>query len=636
MIGTILAERYEIIEKIGSGGSADVYLASDIKLHRKVAVKILSPLYASNRNFVARFKKEAQILARLNDPNIVAVFDWGQFENSYFICMEYVEGLSLSEIIEKQGIINPATAARYSVQICNALEIAHKNNLIHRDIKPQNIIVTSDGTIKITDFGIAKSLLEDNTKTLNILGTSYYISPEQAQGKVLSYSTDLYSLGIVIYEMLTADVPFRGENSIDISLKHINEKPVKPSILVPEIPDRIEKIVLKCLQKDPMKRYESATDLKSDLINFLKGKPLADEEIRENTFSGKKRVTRKIGHFDFPSKISEDKEEFTSDDKEENFPKGSEERKSRKTLVLTWYILFPVLAVFLAISIWSLMSYSSLKNQTEFVKVPHIINMDYLNAEKMLQSINLRIAVEGENFSNNIPEGYIINQNPEEGANVDKDSEIKVIISKGQEEVLSDILPNLTGINIEEGRKILSDLGFYNQELKWEYSDFFQKDIIIKQEPGRFETVSFEEKILLYVSSGKEMIILPDLIGYDFMFASSSLKSLGFELTAEKIPSTAFAPGTVINTFPVPGTELPYGSFIKVFISTSEEMIEIPDITKLNLENAVSILESMGISYETGYTTVMHSIQKNIVLSQYPESGSYITPSEKLLLIIGG
>ena len=214
MTDTIIAQRYELISKIGSGGTSDVYLAQDIKLNRRVAIKILAKTYSFEKNFVARFKKEAQILARLNHPNIVAIYDWGQYEDSYFICMEYAEGQSLEEIINKQGILSPLTTAKFAIQICNALEAAHDHDLIHRDIKPQNIIVTADGIVKITDFGIAKSLIEDNTKTINILGTSYYISPEQAQGKILSCSTDIYSLGIVMYEMITADLPFRGENQL--------------------------------------------------------------------------------------------------------------------------------------------------------------------------------------------------------------------------------------------------------------------------------------------------------------------------------------------------------------------------------------------------------------------------------------
>ncbi|MFZ3107170.1 MAG: protein kinase, partial [Candidatus Hydromicrobium sp.] len=206
----LISQRYRIIKKIASGGMADIFLGDDLKLNRKVAVKILSANHASDRNFVARFKSEAQILARLNHPNIVQVYDWGEFNSSYFICMEYVEGKSLKEIIEKKGPLPPETVTDYAIQISSALLMAHKNNLIHRDIKPQNILVTPEGKVKVADFGIAKSLTVDVTKTLNIIGTAHYISPEQAKGEVLDHRTDIYSLGIVLYEMLTADVPFRG------------------------------------------------------------------------------------------------------------------------------------------------------------------------------------------------------------------------------------------------------------------------------------------------------------------------------------------------------------------------------------------------------------------------------------------
>ncbi len=635
MINRVLAERYKIIEKIGSGGSADVYLAEDLKLQRKVAVKILSPLYASNRNFVIRFKKEAQILARLNDPNIVAIFDWGQVENSYYICMEYVNGLSLSEIIEKQGIINPITAARYSIQICNALGVAHKNNLIHRDIKPQNIIVSADGTVKITDFGIAKSLLEDNTKTLNILGTSYYISPEQAQGKVLSYATDIYSLGIVLYEMLTADVPFRGENSIEISLKHINERPVKPSVLVPEISEKIEKIVLKCLQKDPQKRYESASALKADLISFLEGRPLKDEEQKENIVSGQKSLISKIGSLKFAKKINEKSENFDTYRKDQSNIKEVLVKKTRKLQLLNWFVFFPVLIIFLTFSIWAFINYSSLKNQEEFIKIPYIHGMQYSDAEKMLGSINLKISVSGKTFSDNLPENYILSQQPETGRTVRKNTAIEVIVSMGAEKTQYAVLPNLIGINIEEARKILKDLGFENQELRWESSDYYDKDIVLKQEPDRLKTISFKEKIILYASSGKELVLIPDLLGYDLLTGLSSLESQGFEILIEKTPVENSVPGTIIRTLPIPGTEVKKGSILKLFISTNEEMVEVPDVTKLNLENAVSILESMGINYEIGNTHILHNIQKNIVQTQYPEAGNFISPQEKLLIIIG-
>jgi len=287
MIGTILAERYEIIEKIGSGGSADVYLASDIKLHRKVAVKILSPLYASNRNFVARFKKEAQILARLNDPNIVAVFDWGQFENSYFICMEYVEGLSLSEIIEKQGIINPATAARYSVQICNALEIAHKNNLIHRDIKPQNIIVTSDGTIKI----IAKINIPyaETVAGEKVMGTTYYMSPEQIMGDKIDLRTDIYSLGILLYEMVTGKNPYASDTPLAVINGHLYKTPIPIIETRKDIPEYLINIISKCIAKNKNDRFSSA----SEIIKALKSKEVEKIKIKSSAslvWEGNQRI----------------------------------------------------------------------------------------------------------------------------------------------------------------------------------------------------------------------------------------------------------------------------------------------------------------------------------------------------------
>lgn len=261
--------------------------------------------------------------------------------------------------------------------------------------------------------------------------------------------------------------------------------------------------------------------------------------------------------------------------------------------------------------------------------------MEYTAAQKMLSSINLKIAVMEQAFSDTFPEGYILRQQPETGKNVKKDTVVEVIISKGNKKAQSAVLPNLIGVNIEEARNILKELGFVNQELKREPSDYFDKDIVIKQEPGRLKTVDFKEKIILYASSGIELILIPDLIGYDLLTGLSSLESQGFEIIIEKTPDKNTVPGTIISTLPGPGSEVRKGSILKVTISSNEEMIEVPDVTKLNLENAVSILESMGINYEIGNTPILHNIQKNIVQSQYPEAGNYISPQEKLLIIVG-
>jgi serine/threonine protein kinase len=256
LAGTRIFDRYEILSKIDSGGMAEVYLGQDLQQDKKVAIKILHESYSANKNFIARFQKEAQILIKLDNPNIVSVYDWGHSGNLYFIVMEYVSGESLNKLIERNGHLSPRQAATIAARVCDALAAAHAGNLIHRDIKPQNIIISDNDVVKLTDFGIAKIVADDLTKTMSILGTSHYVSPEQAQGKVLDYRSDIYSLGIVMYEMLTGDVPFRGGSSIDISLRHISEKPVLPSKILPGIPKKIEKIILQCLEKLPDMRYQ--------------------------------------------------------------------------------------------------------------------------------------------------------------------------------------------------------------------------------------------------------------------------------------------------------------------------------------------------------------------------------------------
>lgn len=359
LIGSLIINRYKIVEKIASGGMGDVYLGMDIKLNRKAAIKILQENYASNKNFVIKFKSEAQILARLNSPNIVTIYDWGEFKNLYFIAMEYIEGESLKDIINKKGALNPRTVANYSIQICNALEIAHDNNLIHRDIKSQNIIVTPQGKIKVTDFGIAKYLADDVTRTINILGTAHYISPEQAQGKVLDWKTDIYSLGIVMYEMLTADVPFRGGSSIDISLRHISEKPALPSKFIDNIPIKLEKIVMKCLEKNPASRYSNITELKYDLQNYLEDKPLI---IDGNLYNIK---TKRDFHI-----------------------------TGKKVWLLFYYILsFFLIIIFLLLFIIYNNKYNSLNMEKNYTIVPPIENVNVESAKKILSTLNLNLII---------------------------------------------------------------------------------------------------------------------------------------------------------------------------------------------------------------------------------------------------
>lgn len=635
MIGNIIADRYKIINKIGSGGTADVYLAWDGKLNRYVAIKILSKTYASEKNFVARFKKEAQILARLNDPNIVAIYDWGQYDNSYFICMEYAEGQSLEEIIDKQGIISPEVTARYAIQICSALEVAHKNNLIHRDIKPQNIIVTPDGTVKITDFGIAKSLIEDNTKTINILGTAYYISPEQAQGKILSYSTDIYSLGVVLYEMLTADLPFRGENSIEISLKHINEKPIRPSALVSNIPPEIEKILMHCIEKNPQKRYENVSVLKADLQNFLNKKPLLIEkqQEREKSLYGKS-IINKITFLKREPKHLDGYSSFPKEDSEEEPPEKNK-KKFRLSFTINLSIAYFLAAVFLTLFIIFTINYSDLKASRNILAVPQVEKMFFENAKAALALSDLELEKKSESFSEDVPQNYIISQEPKAGTQIAKGSMVEAIVSKGKEISPIVAVPNLIGLNISDATKIINEASLKISDTLNEPSDFFESGIVTFQDPPPGKEIKINEAVKLKISSGKNIIMVPNIIGYDYLYVISQLEAMGLNVNINRVPSTDSLPGKVLRISPEAGTKVKEGDLISIYIATTEQMILLPDVTQLSVDKAVSILQSLNILYDISNIEAQYDIQKNLVMSQYPGPDTYISIGEKVLLLVG-
>ena len=635
MTDTLIAERYKLISKIGSGGTSDVYLARDIKLNRRVAIKILAKTYAFEKNFVARFKKEAQILARLNHPNIVAIYDWGQFEDSYFICMEYAEGQSLEEIIDKQGILSPVITAKYAIQICNALEVAHSNDLIHRDIKPQNIIVAPDGIVKITDFGIAKSLIEDNTKTINILGTSYYISPEQAQGKILSYSTDIYSLGIVMYEMLTADLPFRGENSIEISLKHINERPLRPSVLVKGIPVQIEKIILYCLQKSPQNRYENVSVLKADLQNFLGGKTLFIEKPQENKSDiSEKPLINKINFFKKKPMRTGKNYPYLKEDREEISLKKNK-KVSRLGFIINLSAAYFLAAVFLTFFILFAVQNSNLKAVSNLTSVPEVEKMFYGNARTVIESSGLTFESQPDAFSSDIPMNYVISQDPQPGFQIIKGSKVKIVVSKGAEASSIVKTPNIIGLNIEEAKKIITEAGLKISESLNEPSAIFDPGMVISQDPLAGKDLKRNDGVKIKISSGKNILTIPDVAGYDYLYVVSKLESMGLHVTINREPDMQLMPGKVIRISPEAGTQVNEGDLVNIYISTTEEMIQMPDVTQISTEKAISILQGLNIPYDISNVATSYDVQKNLVVSQMPAPGTYISIGEKVLLLVG-
>ncbi len=595
----LISKRYKIIKKIASGGMADVFLGADLKLNRKIAIKILSANNARDKNFVARFKNEAQTLAKLNHPNIVQVYDWGEFDNSYFICMEYIEGDNLKEIIEKKGILPPKTVVGYAVQICNALFMAHKNNLIHRDIKPQNILITPEGKVKVTDFGIAKSLNMDVTKTLNIIGTAHYISPEQAKGEVLDHRTDIYSLGIVLYEMLTGDVPFRGDSSIDISLKHINEIPVKPSELIENIPPALEKIIMHCLEKNPQSRYPTVKELADDLRRYHTGKDLS----------------------------------FTAD-RQKKSRTGLLLKKVRSNLAVIIMAVF--MTVFLALFIFYSFKYYNFRAAAiTSVTVPPIENIPAGNAEDIVKLFGLNLVIKDEIYDSKIPYGFIIEQIPAPGENITTGGDVKVIISKGQE-ITSILTPNLMGLTLEEASEILEEYDLTTGEISRTYSSTFEKNLIISQRPAYKEKIEPGGAVDITVSEGSKTVIIPNVIGQDYIYASNYLKSLDLLLVDSKAPCTDIIkePGKVIEVIPLPGSEVEVKTLVELIISTNEPLVRAPDLMQLSLNQARNILDSQNISYEISYINTDYVVQKDLILGQNPEAETYIPINSKIILFV--
>jgi len=621
-IGIKINSRYEILNKIASGGMADVYLGQDLKLNRKVAAKILHESYSSNRNFTARLKREAQIHANLNSPNIVTVYDWGEFNNLYFIIMEFVNGKSLKEIIDKKGAIDPRLAAKYSVQICKALELAHENNLIHRDIKPQNIMITEEDIVKVTDFGIAKFTVGDTTKTISILGTAYYVSPEQAQGKILDNRSDIYSLGIVMYEMLAADVPFRGGDLIDIGLRHISENPQPPSMIHPEIPKNIEKIVMKCLEKNPDYRYQNILSLRIDLQNFLEGKPLL---ITQKQTNGQKKM-----------QIFSNADYYRYDNQFEKAFEKYKLKNNRIRSILISACSFMVIAfiVFLTLFLISNSKSGHLTADLNMVNVPQLQNVEFESAKNMLLAYGLIIEAQNSTYSDSVPNNYIISQSIKPNTKVNKNIKVYVTVSKGKE--ISTIpMPNLIGIRKESALEQLENLGLSAGSITEEFSDIFGNDTVIEQKPIAGTLIKQYTEVSISISKGRERITIPYLNGYEYVYAKSLLESLGLLVDAKRKTDNTIQPGIVLGVEPFEGSSVFRNSNVMLIISTGEELVPVPDLSNMDFKIAQQILDSFDIGFEVNYIIVDNPAQKNSVISQYPEAGEQIELKEKIILFVG-
>lgn len=598
MIGMILGDRYELLEVIGEGGMAVVYKARDKKLNRLVAVKILKKEFADNKDISEKFKKEATAIANLSDMNIVNVLDVGHEDEDnidYFV-MELVEGKTLKEIIVSNGKIGWSTASTIAIQVAKALDCAHRNGIIHRDVKPQNILITEHGDVKVTDFGIAKSATSSTiTNTTTIMGSAHYLSPEQAKGTFIDFRTDLYSLGIVLYEMVTAKLPFDGESPVTIALKHIQEEPVAPKTLNDTIPDSLNSFILKAISKDPISRYQTSKEMIADLQK-IKENPMTIIQATTESDGGRTIIMSPI-KTDInpkPKKVEKVNLHNTIEDEEEDFDDDYFKKKNKKKgkgLVIGGIItvLLLVIVVFTTIFVGG--------NEVKQVKVPNIIGKSFDDAKKEIEALGLKLEREKTENSDK-PDGEILRSDPTADTMINKGSTIKVVVSGGVEKFT---VPNLRDYEENVIKQYLDSKGL-KYELNYEFNDNVEKGYYVSQDPKAGTEITKDDTIYVTISKGPEVkiVMVNNFIGYKISEAQSELEKqklkviINYNETSEKEKDGMVLDQSPKNTNVEEGTEiiLTVGKYVEPTIDITKFISE-----GMLLSDAIVTLDSNNIKY---------------------------------------
>ncbi|MDQ7825513.1 MAG: Stk1 family PASTA domain-containing Ser/Thr kinase [Candidatus Eremiobacteraeota bacterium] len=620
MVGKILKERYKILEKIGSGGMADVYKAEDQRLGRIVALKILKADYASDREFIHRFYREACSAAKLSHPNIVNVFDIEDDEGYRFIVMEYVEGQDLKSWMKKlKKPLNEESLVPIVLDILKALSFAHEKGIIHRDLKPHNILITRGSTVKVADFGIARALFSDTiTQTGSMLGSVHYFSPEQAQGKPISAPSDLYSLGVLMFEASTGRLPFDADNPVSVALKHVQEAPPLPSSLNPSIAPRLERIIMKALQKDPHLRYQNAAEMAEDLERQAAPAASATKAPHpppppppppppEPTLlmppSKTRQELEEVSHH-----LRSRREDLGTDELGE--PKDTAWQATFRTMRVLIFVLIALSLVTWAVVIGS--------KHLQEIETPDIVGKLYNEAQAIVEARGLTLMIQSEEFSEK-PERTILDQKPRPGEKIRPGRTIYVQVSKGSPTAE---MPDLVGVSLDRSKQILRDRGLTNIKIIQEFSDKVAENVIIAQEPAPQNIVSPSSKVILTVSRGPEKEKVPDLTGKTKEEAQKILSKIQVKLVVDSLEPNAQIPAQcIIRQDPSPGTLLVKDSTVKVVVSKGMEGLTSPNLVGKTIQEAQEIAEPLGISLKIEGDEKGLSAQ---ITSQEPPAGEPI------------
>ena len=669
--GTILGDRYEILEKIGTGGMAEVFKGKDHKLNRYVAVKVLKEEFRDNDGFVKKFKEEAQAAAGLAHPNIVNVYDVGDENGIYYIVMELVEGITLKNYIERKGRLTIKEATSIAIQVSAGLEVAHNNHIVHRDIKPQNIIISREGKVKVTDFGIAKATTSQTT-TSSAMGSVHYASPEQARGGYVDHRSDIYSLGIVMYEMVTGRVPFDGETAVTVAVKHLQEQMVPPSKYCPEIPYSLEQIIKKCTEKSPDRRYQDIGDLMADLKQSLVDPDgdfvqMVDLDEQAKTVIMTKGTTSKVKE---SRRVNLSKDEDEDDEEEDEDSEDDEDDEELSpTVERAMTIAGVVLAVIIVIIMLLLFSKvlgigkksntdtsdsqqteqsadeeddSSSASQGNTVNMPSLLGKTYAEARTVLEELGLKIERGESEKSNQYSAGQIIAQSEESGNSVKVGTTVTVTLAAAGSTASSDgtsstgsttssttttttnskvKVPSVVGKDENAAKSAITAAGLTVGTVSEASSDTVESGLVISQSPSANSETESGGKVNIVLSSGPNKKKVTDVIGHESSRAQSELAGDGFKVEVKETYSNDMRAGLVVSTSPDRGTYVQPGSTVTITVSKGREQVTIPSVSVgMTYEEAVEALNDAGFKGTVKEATEYSASVGNGFVTRYSPS----------------
>lgn len=611
----VLGGRYLLKDKVGNGGMASVYRAQDQVLDRTVAVKIMLPQYAGDATFAARFKQEAQAAAGLQSPYIVGVYDWGKDGDTYYIVMEYLRGTDLKSGVRSHGALDPKKVAQIGSQICGALSVAHKHEIIHRDIKPQNIMVLPDGNIKVMDFGIARAKNSHLTQDNNVLGTAHYVSPEQTRGQDLGATSDIYSLGVVMYECATGRVPFDGDDAISVALKQVNELPIPPSQVNPGVDPALERIILKCMEKDPANRFQTADELRQVLNAYAAGRavdvaeptrviaaPMGVGGAETRVMSdATQAMVRPAGTAGPGSTAAGPRVAASASSRGQNdYEEPKKGNGAKIAAIVIGAIVVIAAAVFFASNLFG--------GSGEMVIVPNVIDYTQEEAEDALENAGFNVEYGKAVNDDEVEEGRVVDQTPDGNKEAPEGSTVTLTLSKGPVPVKETEVPNITGKTADEAEALLTAANLKGQA--HEESNEAEAGTVFKQGKNTGEVVEEGTVIEYWVSTGPDTIDVPNLTGKT---KEQAIEALGDKLsyTFSSDYSATVPAGSVISY--EPGGSVKPGTTIKIVLSQGPEpvaKVNAPNFVNDSASHAKPQLESLG------FKVVVNGPADGIIVSQ--------------------